>query len=483
MPMLGGQDNGQRLQMLLQMLQQDEDRRRQQTVDLISKAQPGQTVEQLGIAPKRFKQVYGRTPTAGETILPETVQHFMEQKTLGVLSSAPAELVNALALSSRVRQDTGEGGITTKETLGTRIKTAGLEAQAKNIAAGTQVTNLQTINDLVEQAAADIKALPKPKKEGLAQKLAFGTTAAAEEAGVVDANLMTELKREALKFAAAPNTHPLGKMFKKRLGMDPTGVMVSSVIGTNSLLDAMAQLDITAASGRSALNTELAKAAGDLSKMTGFKINPMEVMAVWTEPDPAKRAQLGPIAALMETTAGIMGRAALTKAQMEGDPRMLTLQAVEAMARQRGDATLIQGISDMYRSTMADVLTEQRLGERPATVSPAQAQWDRVRQGFLNVAPGMIPGMRRTGPPGFRGIQAQTPENSPRTMVPTGTDVPDIPDQTQQIARPSVTPGVQTPTGSTKSISLKVPAGTTEAEIGVYQAILDQIMQPPQKKP
>lgn len=466
------QDNSQKLQALLQMVRQNQATQRQQALDLIAKAQPGQTVEDLGLTPKAFKRVFGRNPNAGEVLKVPTAADIIGMRMAEMLKTAPPELVNTLAMSSMAREATGQAGVTTQKSFGTRAKTAETTAEAEGIQAATSKTNLQTINDLVEQAATEFKAMPAAKKSGLAQKLATGTTAAAEEEAQISSTLMTELKREALKFAAAPQTHALGKLFKSRLGMDPVAVMTSTVLGTNNLLSQMADLMIANVSGRSALETEFAKAAGKMSELTGFKINPAEVMAVWTESDPAKRAKLGPIAAIMETTADIMGRSTLTEAMMKGDPRALALQAVEATARQTKDPNIIEAVSGMYRKTMADLLTEQKFGARPAEAGPDQAAWDKTHQGYMNVLPnlkergrfnpfvggieaGQTPGVRITPSPAPIVFGAPTPRAAQPPSGPTGTPAP--------------------------KAGIQLPEGTTDQEIQLWQSIIDSIYTSPKK--
>lgn len=454
------QDNSQKLQALLQMIRQNQATQRQQALDLIAKAQPGQTVEDLGLSPKAFKRVYGRTPNAGEVLKVPTAADMLGMRMAEMLKTAPPELINTLAMSSMAREATGQAGVTTTESFKTRAKTAETTAAAEGIQATTQKTNLQTINDLVEQAAAEFKAMPAAKKSGLAQKMATGTIAAVEEEAQVSAELMTNLKREALKFAAAPQTHPLGNLLKSRLGMDPVAVLTSTVLGTNSLLNQMADLMIARTQGRSAIEAELAKAAGDMSKLTGFKINPVDVMAVWTETDPAKRAKLGPIAQLMETTADIIGRTTLTEAQMKGDPRALALTAIEGVMRQTKDPNMIEAVSGMYRKTMADLLTEQKFGKRPAEVGQDQAAWDQTHQGYMNVLPGLKetyrwnPFVSGVGPMKPPGATVSPRQRTDATAAPTGTPAP--------------------------KTGLQLPEGTTEQEVQLWQAIVDSIMKPPE---
>lgn len=480
--------NSARIQQLLQGLQADEDRRKQQTLDLIANSLPGQTVEQLGITPQRFKLAFGRDPRPGEVIKPQTSQNLIEQKTVQWLGQAPSDIVNALAASAATRQATGQTGLTTPTALGTRTRTAETAAQTENIGAqagqvqaGTTLRSMQSISDMVDEGIAAAKKFTPQQRAIIGQQAAYGTTGIQAESKEYEAALSTELRRQALMFTANPDAHPLGHLLKSRLKIDPTAAITAVTMGMDNMLNSVAQMAVYTATGRdeSSLSKELSQRAGELSKLTGYKLNPADILAVWDSrmngKDPQKNPALKPIDDIMQNTADITARSLLTEAQMKGDPRAVTLMQQVDFARQNRDATTAAAVGQAIRQLHATLLTEQKLGSRPNAVGPDQQAWDRVHAGYLN----LLPGFESTG------VFSSSLTPARPVQSPAGTMTPAQP-------RPLVF-GAPSPSGAAAPVrsgpaptgnkSLQIPAGASDDDIQVLQQIINSLYGQQPKKP
>lgn len=408
-------NDGMDLGAMVQLMGQNRQRKDQQAMNMIGLAKPGQTIEQLGIAPKQVERALGQKVGPGFVIKEDTAAHKMDVQQRAFIDKLTPQQVDMVAAAATAR-DLGVPGMTTQQGM-TDASIAG-ENRAR-----AAKTSTASIADLIQEGADSIRRAPKGQRELAGQQAVMGTTLNSIEETDLGARLKSEATRDALKFVASPNSHPLGKLLRSRFGIDPTAAIAAIGMGMNQTIHDVAELTITNATNRgqreTAIQMRLAEAAGELSKATGYKLNPLDVQRVWSMreagQDPSQVKGLAEASAVMDAAAEMGFRASMAAAVQAGDPTVKQIPELMQLLRSAKSKEEIAAGSRLLQGAAGKVYMTQIFGPRPALPGPQQTEWDRMSttlgafsSGVILKAPGFFEWSQSLAPTGV-GVPGAAP--------------------------------------------------------------------------
>lgn len=512
MPMVGG-GMEETLRLLMQMSQQNQARGMQQTSNLLQMAQPGQTLKDLGIDSRAMRRYTGQK-NVDLNIAPValTPDYLINQQRVQQIRGMSPDQLSILATSATMR-DLGTPQVTTVE---------GMEATARSNttkAKAAEVSN-RTILDLVTEGQQSIAQAPKQQRAIAGQQAIMGTTLTQLTADETAAKLKNELTREALAFAASPNTHKFGVLLKSKLNIDPVAAVAAVGTGMTQMLHDANALMIARVTNAGQRETEIAKqfaaAAGDLSKATGYKINPGDVYTVWNMrmqgKDPGTVKGLADVSRIMDATAEVNFRAAVAEGMKRADPNVANLEQMLGILRNAKDRQTVVVASTLARQSAGVITATQLYGPRPLgdpnargadaeQIARQQRIWDQAAVSLGNMTAGVIENenglfnfgrLEATGPgmPGAGGGTMQVQAGGPQQAAPV---VPGRP-QGQAGPAPAINPasglgqfmeqtgaGQSTSTlGPKRNMSVNMPANTPpDVQMALEQFLQAYLQMPP----
>lgn len=442
---------------LLQLVQMNRQRKRQQYQNILEMALPGQTAEDLGITPQQYKEATGNELKPGTVIKPETATDKLDKgvRTLldnwkndpSVIDKATPGSLDAI-YTGRLAQILGLSG----DMTGPAIKSAQQTAQTKGATAATAAA---TQSDLVS-AGRDAWAAADAKTKGIAgQQLSTGLTTSGVQSAEANQVLDIAMKKQGLKMVSDP-TNPAWAPIKN-LGINPVMAVSAAATGMLPLLDQYAQM-VTSASiarsqGESALSKANAEWAGKVSEATGGKIPPGVIMAVMNKRlagQPPSSPQEKAVDALIDTATQAAYQATLTDAFMKGNPQARLLPELLKAATSNTNPDQFNMIKDRITTTMGEAIATQALGyPRPIAAGPERDAWDKAAAIYKVAAPDAKTWYQKIGDFGHIDIPGAMQTSTQTAPPPSGGGAP-------ASAAPSA-PGPTAPPSASTGITLPGP--------------------------
>lgn len=420
MPIIGGDDN--MLPMALQVLQMAHERAARQGRQQIETAQPGQTVQQVGMSPKQFAELFGKnTPFDPNRVLKrETATDVVDTATTNYLKSlSPLQMLDVVA--TNMNNQSGVAGQTTMKGLEASRKTSEVRAQ-------TGLATAQSVAGMIDQGIDAMKKAKPEIQQQLGQQMAFGKTAA----DVEGEGLTNQLKISALREAIGAQTNPNAPIhaFLKSIGLDLPTVLAGTAMGIQNLFDSWGR--VWAGSRQAGFNVEeeLQKAEIATAKEMSQKVfhgtlTPRQVLAVMRSNETGKTpAGLKGAKDLYDRSAAAYYNSAIADAMAKNDPFLkATADQIAALTKPGVDPHTLTAVNDLSTRAAGYAATLQQLGPVPS--DPAGiAAWNQALEHNTRLVPkggvhfGLFELGTSTSPSGLG-----TPTGVPAQVAPTSAPV------------------------------------------------------------
>lgn len=380
MPMIGGND--QTVWQLMQLINQINERKREQGAALLNTLQPGQAVASLPGGERAYRRVTGAKAMPGQVLRPQTIENLTNTERVSAWQGMPDPLRRAAADNMNLNQATSTTGVKTQEQY---------EAQRGEVTTAARAQQLTT-----EAGAERLAARPRAELGAVGERRILGETPTEAKVGerLVEvkgeqAETASQYNKYAQDFLADPANTVWGKMLSEA-GLDPKGVTQAFATGQDAVLGGFMTLRAQTASSRATIEEEIQKAriraAEKLQGDTGGALPIRSTLAIENSIEsgespfessgvPAQQVHMYMKARELQYSGY------LRTAVANNNPQAKLLEKYLENMKNFPNTDQMNAANTSAAMLAATIMTEGDLGPRPGPEQPEQqAAWDKQAQ-------------------------------------------------------------------------------------------------------